>query len=360
MTRLLQWGVDNTDQGTLAERAKAVREGRAEPMKLDKEVMDAMFGGKVKFLQVVVQRVRDALKSSDEDELVEALHELEDEVSDIDNANDLDHHTIDGLEPVLQLLSHASPRVRSAALWVIGSVAQSNPQGQTHLMEKKKDGYDVLRLILAPIREACSYLETSKSAVGGAETDPKLISKALYALGTLVRGCDICLEEFVASQGAEDVTRFAAAIAPIPDDTPGWLAVKRKTVALVSDLVQEDSHSPVARKALASVKLAFSTASAPSATASALAMLGSTDRELEEKVLVALGALVTDAGTASAAEHILLGPAAAAKIDGVLKVARAHLAKPAEEGQGSWEEVALLAEQLLLLVHNATGASRSV
>ena len=84
MTRLLQWGVDNTDQGaprhfapvlctgrahartlnlnafcaagTLAERAKAVREGRAEPMKLDKEVMDAMFGGKVKFLQVVVQR----------------------------------------------------------------------------------------------------------------------------------------------------------------------------------------------------------------------------------------------------------------------------------------------------------------
>ena len=41
---------------------------------------------------------------------------------------------------------------------------------------------------------------------------------------------------------------------------------------------------------------AFSTASAPSATASALAMLGSTDRELEEKVLVALGALVTDAG----------------------------------------------------------------
>jgi len=41
---------------------------------------------------------------------------------------------------------------------------------------------------------------------------------------------------------------------------------------------------------------AFSTASAPSATASALAMLGSTDRELEEKVLVALEALVTDAG----------------------------------------------------------------
>ena len=36
--------------------------------------------------------------------------------------------------------------------------------------------------------------------MGGAETDPKLISKALYALGTLVRGCDICLEEFVASQ----------------------------------------------------------------------------------------------------------------------------------------------------------------
>jgi hypothetical protein len=44
-----------------------VQEGRAEPMKLDKELMDAMFGGKVTFLQQVVRQVRDALEAGSED-----------------------------------------------------------------------------------------------------------------------------------------------------------------------------------------------------------------------------------------------------------------------------------------------------
>ena len=46
-------------------------------------------------------------------------------------------------------------------------------------------------------------------------------------------------------QGAEDLTRFAAAVSVVPDDAPAWLAVKRKTVALIGDLVQEDPESPV-------------------------------------------------------------------------------------------------------------------
>ncbi len=50
---------------------------------------------------------------------------------------------------------------------------------------------------------------------------------------------------YVYVQGAEDLTRFAAAVAVVPDNTPGWLAVKRKTVALIGDLVQEDQDSPV-------------------------------------------------------------------------------------------------------------------
>ena len=42
-----------------------------------------------------------------------------------------------------------------------------------------------------------------------------------------------------------------------------------------------------------------------------------------------------DPGTASAAEHILRGPAASAKIEGVLKNARANLAKSTEDGKFS-------------------------
>ena len=166
LTKLLQWGVDNTEHGSLAERAKAVREGRAQPMKLDKEVMDAMFGTKVKYLQTCVKNLHEALASADEDKLVDALEvaaalqglcllsahncparcmlltghsslvpqELESEVSDIDNANDLDHATVDGLEPVLKLLSHPSTRVRASALWVVGTTVQSNPKAQEHLL----------------------------------------------------------------------------------------------------------------------------------------------------------------------------------------------------------------------------------
>ncbi|MGB1601783.1 MAG: hypothetical protein ACPIOQ_54150, partial [Promethearchaeia archaeon] len=107
----------------MAERAQAVREGRAEPMKLDKEVMDAMFGTKVTFLQTVVRYLKEAIADADEARIIDALHELESEVTDIDNANDLDHKTVDGLEPVLKLLSqpHPSADVRTAALWVVGT-----------------------------------------------------------------------------------------------------------------------------------------------------------------------------------------------------------------------------------------------
>ncbi len=63
----------------------------------------------------------------------------------------------------------------------------------------------MLRLILSPIHEACINLEANKGAVGGGGgekegPEPKQVSKALYAQGTLVRGCDVCLEEFVALQ----------------------------------------------------------------------------------------------------------------------------------------------------------------
>ena len=76
---------------------------------------------------------------------------------------------------------------------------------------------------------------------------------------------------------------------------------------------------------------AFSTASAPSAAASTLAMLGSTDRELEEKVLVALGALVTDAGlffvffffffTANSRRRLLVALGALVKDADILNIA---------------------------------------
>ena len=153
------------------------------------QVMDALFGGKVKFLQTCVKNIHEAIASGEEDRIVDALHELEEEVTDIDNANDLDHETVGGLEPVIKLLTNSSSRVRAAALWVIGTTVQSNPKAQKLVMSKQHDGRGVLDLILLPIREA------TNSKMAGA--DPKLISKALYALGTLIRGCFEAQQAFV-------------------------------------------------------------------------------------------------------------------------------------------------------------------
>ena len=362
MTKLLQWGVDNTDKNSLAERAKAIREGRAQPQKLDMEVMDALFGGKVKFLQTCVKNMEEAVSLGDEEKIVEALHELEEEVTDIDNANDLDHESVGGLEPVMKLLTHSSSKVRAAALWVVGTTVQSNPKAQKLLISKKNQGHDVLQLILLPIRESAD----SKMAAA----DPKLLSKALYALSTLVRGCYEAQQAFTDIQGPRDLVKFAAAVAALPagPDADAWLPVRRKVVALVGDMATErpddEAASAVAQAGtLQAIKSGLGGGGrqdTPSAAASVLAMLGASDRELLEKALVTLLALLQGEETASAAGTILQGPAGASKIESTLKLARSHLARAGEDDDGaSWEEVAVLAEKLVLAVRNATAVDGS-
>mmetsp|Transcript_66940 Transcript_66940/g.97931 ORF Transcript_66940/g.97931 Transcript_66940/m.97931 type:complete len:320 (+) Transcript_66940:1-960(+) len=313
--------------------------------------MDAMFGTKVKYLQTCVKWIHEAVATGDEETIIDALHELEGEVTDIDNANDLDHATVGGLEPVLKLLTHSSPRVRAAALWVIGTTVQSNPKAQ-ELMLSKPD--NVLNLILHPIREAA---ENPLTGEGGG--DPKLLSKALYALGTLLRGSSLAQQAFVGAKGPQDLTTFVAVVASVPDvavdGSSQWLPVKRKAVALVGDLVVEDVETPEAEKAVRAIQEAFSAMALPSAAASVLAMLGGSDRELQEKVLVTLLALLKGRVTAFSAALILEGPSAAAKIQSTLEAARKQLASATSDDDTSWHEVALLGEQLAQLLQNVTG-----
>ncbi len=57
------------------------------------------------------------------------------------------------------------------------------------LLAQKAEGYDVMALILLPIVEAVS------GKMDGA--DPFLLSKAVYALGTLLRSCQLCQQVFL-------------------------------------------------------------------------------------------------------------------------------------------------------------------
>eukprot|EP00960_Hanusia_phi_P023869 704118-Hanusia_phi.AAC.1 len=231
MTRMLQWGVDHTDHESLAERARAIREGRAQPTKIDREVMDALFGTKVKFLQKVVDKLLSSVRQGDAEELVEVLEELEGEITDIDNANDLDK--LGGLDPVLELLAHEKREVKAAALWVVGTAAQSNPVLQELLAGKR-----VLAKLLAPMEEAA----VAKSREN---LDAKLVAKSLYAISTFVRGCKSCLEQFVEGGGATSVSALLSLLShDSPEVPPVWLSPARKTVALIGDLVQEE-NAPV-------------------------------------------------------------------------------------------------------------------
>jgi len=146
--------------------------------------------------------------------------------------------------------------------------------------------------------------------------------------------------------------------------------VKRKTAALIGDLAVEEPEeaeveNAAAHSAVRALKRGFAggatpaEAASPSAAASVLAMLGGSDRELQEKALVTLLALLNGEATAPAAAAILQGASAASKIDSTLQLARSFQARAGVEDVESWEEVAVLAEQLALAVRNATAVDGS-
>ena len=127
------------------------------------------------------------------------------QVTDIDNANDLDSPGVYGLRPVIGLLDHKEPRVRIAALWVLGTCVQSNPKMQEKLLK-----LGMLPRFAKPLVEL-NVLGTLK------RSDPKLIGKALYALGTMLRGCPQCVEAF-GVQGAQTLARLLSLVAKGGDE----------------------------------------------------------------------------------------------------------------------------------------------
>ena len=102
-TKMLQWGVDNMDRSSIAEQAKAIREvyclhedafslqrlcfcitasqGRMKPKPFDREAMDILFGSKINYLQNAVNSLLKARNGNDEDEIIFALEQLEEQIT---------------------------------------------------------------------------------------------------------------------------------------------------------------------------------------------------------------------------------------------------------------------------------------
>jgi hypothetical protein len=265
------------------------------PKAFDRDVMDLIFGSKINFLQNAVDGLLKARDSNVEDDLVEALEQLEDQITgaffrescsfpipkrllvrelirmcpaDIDNAGDLDK--LGGMRPTLDLLEHPSPRVRLAAFWVVGSTVQSNPKTQELVFN-----YGAIPTILAPIQATAAG-----DGAAAVSADPRVLAKNLYALSALLRGCAVCLDDFARRGGAAALT---ALISRLPPDA-AWLPVRRKAAALVGDLVQEEgADAAVARLA---AELTGGAGGTPALLA-LLPSLRSGDRELEVGALAA-------------------------------------------------------------------------
>jgi hypothetical protein len=116
-------------------------EGKMAPEPVDREAMDLLFGSKASFLEKVsmmgsrapnlnprtiskpdpnacvamlqvVGWVKETVAAGDEDKIVESLEELENQVTDFDNAGDLD--SMGGVDVVLELIDHPLPKVAPA------------------------------------------------------------------------------------------------------------------------------------------------------------------------------------------------------------------------------------------------------
>eukprot|EP00285_Hemiselmis_virescens_P018342 CAMPEP_0173393210 /NCGR_PEP_ID=MMETSP1356-20130122/21978_1 /TAXON_ID=77927 ORGANISM="Hemiselmis virescens, Strain PCC157" /NCGR_SAMPLE_ID=MMETSP1356 /ASSEMBLY_ACC=CAM_ASM_000847 /LENGTH=292 /DNA_ID=CAMNT_0014351195 /DNA_START=66 /DNA_END=940 /DNA_ORIENTATION=- len=237
MTRMLQWGMENSDLSEMARKAQLVREGKMKPQPVDREAMDALFGSKAKFMEQCVVRVKDAVKAGEVEEIVASLEDLEEQVTDIDNAGDLDH--FGGVDLVMKLLGHKMDKVRQASLWVIGTTVQSHPKMQEMLMAR-----GVLPKLLDPLRKASKSLK---------KEDPRLLAKNIYALSSLLRTCPQCIEKFTKADGHKTVTSLLSALADDSRTDGPWTAVKRKVVALVGDLIEEEGVEASTQKLIAAL-----------------------------------------------------------------------------------------------------------
>ena len=186
-----------------------------------------------------MQREIDALTnaSASVDERVASLRNLEWLVADIDNAQDFAH--IGGVETVVFLLApQRDARVRINAAWVLGTAAKH--------IAKVQDA----AVSAGALERLMAMLERSGGGGGGdggsEATTPQLHAKAMYALGTLVRGNAAAQRRFEGAGGGEALRRAATRV------STGRRSAATKAAALAGDLLRERGGARALRAALLS------------------------------------------------------------------------------------------------------------
>ncbi|KAJ3781195.1 nucleotide exchange factor Fes1-domain-containing protein [Lentinula aff. detonsa] len=216
MQSLLRWGIENSTPQTQTQT-------QIQPKPLDPSIIDIILG------KSDAERMKDALAIAvsvdkvDVDDRVNALDDLEMLVEQIDNANNLEK--LNMWEPLHGLLTPTTPtpdfeRIRTHAIWVIGTAVQNNPAAQ--------DAY----LKLNPIPLLTSFLAPPPKSTTSKETR----SKAIYALSGLLKHNAPALKQLdvqsVNGDGIEDGwDRLRQAL------QHAEITIRRKTVFLFNNLL---------------------------------------------------------------------------------------------------------------------------
>ncbi|KAL3457829.1 Hsp70 nucleotide exchange factor [Aspergillus heterothallicus] len=135
MNNLLKWGIENSTKTGQAESTDANSESNnaSQPGRnITPEMLNALFGGPSE--ADLMKAAMEALHSDEvdlENKLI-AFDNLEQLVESIDNANNLEPLGL--WTPLIELLKHEEPEMRSMAAWCIGTAVQNNEKAQDKLI----------------------------------------------------------------------------------------------------------------------------------------------------------------------------------------------------------------------------------
>ncbi|TFY65306.1 hypothetical protein EVG20_g5648 [Dentipellis fragilis] len=202
MESLLRWGIQNTEPVDPANHtAPAPRKD------LDPAVLDAILGRPD--AEVMKEAMEKAIDTGlTVEQRITALDDMEMLVESIDNANDLAKlgiweqlHTL--------IITDSSEKIRTQALWVIGTAVQNNPSAQRAYLSSD------------PLPTILSFLKPSVRS-------PQLRSKAVYTLSALLKHNAAAVSQLNENGGWQI---FRAAL----EDSD--IGVRRKTAFLLNSLL---------------------------------------------------------------------------------------------------------------------------
>lgn len=176
LNELLRWGIQNSDEGALAEAAQS---GAQQQSNLTPEVLEALMGGPSE--ADLMKASMEIITSPDEEVSLEnkliAFDNFEQLIESLDNANNMANLNL--WTPLLEQLSNKEAEIRKMAAWCIGTAVQNNEKTQERLLAAGG---------IAPLVSL---------AVSEAEPEP-VRRKAIYALSSAIRNYQPSLDAAVA------------------------------------------------------------------------------------------------------------------------------------------------------------------